>query len=192
MLKHWSYISIALTYRANPAIIAAQFQPVKPPSRLTMPVSGGHIMTSVSWSEQALQDLHLQQRMQGAASSKKGDATRSSIPNPANVPTTCRHKQPSTNTVLSLLEVPCTNTPKGGTSCSNSVWWVINCKCAWDALMRDNQKNSGIYLWGHFSLITGRVLLIGRIQYIKNFWGGGGISCKINPRQDFFFFFRKT
>lgn len=44
-------------------------------------------MTSSS-SSQHLQSLHLQHRMHGAARSRKGEATRSSTPNPAKIPTT--------------------------------------------------------------------------------------------------------
>lgn len=50
----------------------------------------GHVeKPSPSSSSQHLQILHLQHRMQGAASSKKGEATSKSTPKPAKMPTTC-------------------------------------------------------------------------------------------------------
>ena len=46
-------------------------------------------MASLSSSSQHLQILHLQHSMQGAASKRKGEATRRSTPKPAKIPTTC-------------------------------------------------------------------------------------------------------
>lgn len=44
---------------------------------------------SPSSSSQHLQTLHLQHRIHGAASSRKGEATNNKTPKPAKIPTTC-------------------------------------------------------------------------------------------------------
>lgn len=50
----------------------------------------GHVGKTSSSSSQHLHTLHLQQRIHGAANSKKGDATSNNTPKPANIPTTCK------------------------------------------------------------------------------------------------------
>lgn len=60
-----------------------------------------------SSSSQHLHTLHLQQRIHGAAKSKKGEATNSNTPKPANIPTTYKKNNVQLNIDVRTIETDC-------------------------------------------------------------------------------------